>query len=122
MQIIDYIDFKSIFEEIKEIQLEEYPTPEDYIEYLKTIEEPYHYVEEMYKSFENLPDECEFTNSKNAFDVEVIDLKNNLLHIELSIGGNNATENGNDYWGYGWNYTINLDDELFVGYSFENYS
>jgi hypothetical protein len=122
MQIIDYIDFKSIFEKIKKKQLEEYPTAKDYIDFLEEVGEPSHYVEEMYESFYNLPNNYDFTNSDNAFDVEVIDLENELLHIELSIGGNNATENGNDYWGYGWNYTVNLDDELFVSYSFENYS
>ena len=122
MQIIDYIDFKSIFEKVKKNQLEEYPTAKDYIDFLEEVGEPSHYVEEMYKSFDNLPDDYDFTNSENAFDVEVIDLKNELLHIELSIGGNNSTENGDDYWGYGWNYTVHLDYELFVSYSFENYS
>jgi len=122
MQIIDFIDFKSIFEKVKNNQLKEYPTAKDYIKFLKAVEEPYHYVEEMYKSFDNLPDDYDFTNSDTAFDVEVIDLENELLHIKLSIGGNNATENGDDFWAYGWNYTVNLDDELFAGYSFENYS
>ena len=122
MQIIDFIDFKSIFEKVKKNQLKHHPTAEDYIKFLKACGEPYHYVEEMYKSFDNLPDDYDFTSSENAFDVEVIDLENELLHIELSIGGNNATENGDDFWGYGWNYTINLEDELFVAYSFENYS
>jgi hypothetical protein len=122
MQIINYIDFKSIFEDIKKNQLEEFSTAKDYIKFLKRIEEPYHYVEEMYKSFNNLPEDYEFTNSNSAFDVEVIDLEKRLLHIELSIGGNDANENGDNFWGYGWQYTINLEDELFVDYSFENYS
>jgi hypothetical protein len=122
MQIINYIDFELIFKEVKKNQLEEYPTAKDYIKFLKRIEEPYHYVEEMYKSFNNLPEDYEFTNSDNAFDVEVIDLENNLLHLELSIGGNDANENGDDFWGYGWQYTIDLEEELFVSYFFENYS
>lgn len=122
MQIIDYIDFGSIFKKIKNQQLKEHPTDKDYINFLKTCGEPFHYVEEMYKSFDNLPEDYDFTNSDNAFDNEVIDLDKNLLHIELSVGGNNATENGDDFWGYGWNYTIDLEEELFVGYSFENYS
>ena len=94
----------------------------NYINFLKSIEEPYNYVEEMYKSFNNIPKDCDFTNSENAFDVEVIDLEKNILHVGLSIGGNNATENGDDFWGYEWNYTVDLDTELFVSYSFENYS
>ena len=122
MQIIDYVDFKSIFEKVKNNQLEEFPTAKDYINFLKSINESYHYVEEMYKSFNNLPKDYDFTNSENAFDNEVIDLGKNILHIELFIGGNNATENGDDFWGYGWNYTVDLDTELFVSYSFENYS
>ena len=81
MQIIDFIDFKSIFEKVKNNQLKEYPTAKDYIKFLKAVEEPYHYVEEMYKSFDNLPDDYDFTNSDTAFDEEVIDLENELLHI-----------------------------------------
>lgn len=122
MQIIDYLDFKSIFEKVKNNHLEEFPTAKDYIKFLKSSDEPYHYVEEMYKSFDNLPKDYDFISSENAFDNEVINLEKNLLHIELLIGGNNATENGDDFWGYGWNYTVDLDSELFVSYYFENYS
>ena len=122
MQIIDYIDFKTIFEEIKKNQLEEYPKAGDYIKYLKDNEEPFHYVEEMYKSFEHKIENPDYPCSDNSLDIEIIDLKNNLLHIELFVGGNNATENGDNFWGYGFNYTVDLETELFIGYHFENYS
>lgn len=122
MQIIDYIDFKIIFEKIKENQLEKYPKAEDYINFLKGNNEPFYYVEEMYKSFGIKIESPDYPCTDNSFDIEVIDLKNNLLHIELSVGGNNATENGYDFWGYGWNYTVDLENELFVSYVFENYS
>ena len=122
MEIIDYIDFNSIFEKVKNRQLEEYPTAKDYIDFLKDIDEPYNYVEEMYESFNNLPEDYDFTNSESNDDSEVIDLENKLLHIELTIGGNDATEGGDNFWGYGWKYSINLEDDLFVDYRFENYS
>ena len=76
----------------------------------------------MYKSFGIEIESTDYPCTDNSFDIEVIDLKNNLLHIELSVGGNNTTENGDDFWGYGWTYTVDLENELFVSYVFQNYS
>jgi len=122
MDLINYIDFSGIYEAIKKEHLKYYPTAEDYIEYLKSNEEPFDYVLEMYARFDNIPDEAEVPNSDMGCFLDYVDIGKDTVVVEWSIGGNNATENGDDYWGYGWRFTINLEYELFVGYSEENYS
>lgn len=123
MQLIDYIDFHSIFERVKKNQLEMYPTAQDYIKELEYYEENFDYVEEMYKALtaDLIPGDAEANNSQTSCDGDTIWLLENRLELVWTIGGNNATENGDDYWGYGWRFTIDLDNELFVGYSEENY-
>lgn len=122
MELIDYIDFAELFSKAKKKHLESYPTAEEYIKELKSCGEPYDYVSEMYRMFDNIPDEAESPNSSMGCTDDYLDLGKNLIDLEWSIGGNNATENGDDYWGYGWIFTINLEEELFVGYKEENYS
>lgn len=124
MQLIDYIDYWEIYNKIKKNQLEQYPTAKDYIEELKGLEEPYDYVEEMYNALTSgLSGDFEMLSSDNYDDYSLIaTLKEGQLLIELSEGGNNTTENGDDFWGYGLQFVVDLEYELFVGYSYENYS
>ena len=124
MQVIDYIDYWEIFKSVKNNQLENFPTAEDYIEELKSWDEPYEYVEEMYSFLlSNYTNDFEMITSA-SYDDSILSsvLHENKLFIELSEGGNNATENGDDYWGYGLQFVVDLESELFVGYSYENYS
>jgi len=123
MQVIDYIDWREMYNDIKKKHLEQYPTAKEYIEEVKTWDEPYDYIEEMYRMFEEDFSEMDVFSSDNYDDYSFQDiLKEGKIHVEFSEGGNNATENGDDYWGYGLCFTINLDEELFVGYNYENYS
>lgn len=124
MQVIDYIDYWEIYKKIKKNQLEQYPTAQEYIEELKGLDEPYDYVQEMYQFLlSEHTNDFEMLSSDNYYDSDLIEtLKDDRLLIELSEGGNNATENGDDYWGYGLQFTVDLEYELFVGYSYENYS
>ena len=48
--------------------------------------------------------------------------KNNKITFEFSVSGNNATENGNDYWDYGWTFVVDLETDLFIDFYYENYS
>lgn len=121
MKIIEYIDFDSIYQDVKKNQLDSYPTAKDYIEELKSFEEPYDYVEEMYKYLLNPPEDADLTNTQEYSDEDCIKLEKNQINFEWSIGGNNATENGDNFWGYGWTFTVDLENELFVGFDFENY-
>jgi hypothetical protein len=122
MELINYIDFASIYQRAKKNQLKEYPTAEDYISELKSLFEPYDYVHEMYKMFNELPKDAEVPNSTMGCFSDYVNIEEDTVSVEWSIGGNNATENGDDYWGYGWVFDINLEYELFTNYRFENYS
>jgi len=123
MQVIDYIDWREIYNKVKNNHLEQYPTAQDYIEELKSCDEPYDYVEEMYRVFQENLGDMDVFSSDNYDDYSFRDmLMTGKIHVEFSEGGNNATENGDDYWGYGLIFTVDLDQELFVGYSYENYS
>lgn len=120
MKLIDYIDFHSIFEKVKENHLKHYPNKEDYIDLLMDMEVPYDFVEDMYTFLLNPPEDIELADDR--FDDEVIVVDENELVIEWTIGGNNSTESGDDLWGYGWEFTIDLEDEIFIDFKFHNYS
>lgn len=62
--------------------------------------------------------------TSDSYDDSILSsvLDENKLFIELSEGDNNATENGDDYWGYGLQFIVDMETELFVGYKYENYS
>lgn len=123
MQIIDYIDFHSIFKKVKENHLSLYPTEESYIEELQDNDESFEYVHDLYL-FLKLRDvtDKKCNNSDNSDD-SILNIVDNKITIEFSIGGNGANESTNhNEWGYGYLFTIDLENELFVGYSFENYS
>lgn len=122
MDLIDYIDFGSIYKEVKKNQLKNYPTAQDYIKELKSYDEPYDYVEEMYMIFNYTFEDADLPNSTMGCFEEYYNRRKDFLNIEWSVGGNNATENGDDYWGCGWVFTVDLENELFVGYRYENYS
>lgn len=123
MKLIDYIDYWEIFGKIKNNQLEQYPTANDYIEELKACDEPFDYVEEMYNFLlTDYETDFDITNSDNSDDSTLLEfLKEGKLFIELSECGNNATEKGDDFWGYGHKFTVDLENELFVNYEYENY-
>ena len=76
----------------------------------------------MYKYLLNPPEDADLTNTQEYSDEDCIKLEKNQINFEWSIGGNNSTENGYDFWGYGWTFTVDLENELFVGFDFENYS
>lgn len=122
MQIKDYIDFGQIYNDIKKSQLENYPTAKDYIEELKALDMPFDFVEEMYKCLTEGYMDSDATIQPECLDSELIDLDKNKIIIEWGVGGDISTENGYDYWGYSWNFTVDLELELFVDYSFENHS
>lgn len=122
MKIIEFIDFYEIYQKVKESQLSSYPTAEDYIKELKIFNEPFDYVEEMYKYLLHPPEDADLGNTSEYIDEDMIDFGNNRLCLEWTVGGNNATENGDDFLGYGFIFTVDLENELFVGYSEENYS
>lgn len=90
-------------------------------------EEVSYYVEDLYKDIlcknklEIFGDRS-FPSAEDLLDSEIIDLENNIIHITLSVGGNYSTESGDNPWGYGYTFSISLEDELFVGYYVENYS
>lgn len=121
MKLIEYLDIESIFKHVKFNQLECFPTAQDYISELESMNEPTHYVEEMYRYLLN-PTEGAEIDVSDPSDLDLIKLENNQFVLEWSIGGNESNEGGDNYWGYGWVFTINLEDELFVDFSFENYS
>jgi hypothetical protein len=123
MQIIDYVDFWKIFEKIKKNHLEAYPTKEDYMDELKDLGEPFDYVEELY-SFLNERDMSGFKcDSSDTSDDSVLNIVDGKITIEFSISGNDANESTNyNEWGYGYLFTIDLENELFVGFTTENYS
>lgn len=126
MYLIDYLDFGAIFEETKKNHLELYPTPESYKYEMEGIIDDLSFVDELYqdllcKEKDRYEDGREYPNSYIGCDlIDLID--GNRLTIELSIGGSNATENGDDCWGYGFNFVVDLEEEIFVGYYVENYS
>jgi len=123
MQITDYINWKEIYRKVRKNHLKEYPTAKHYTEYLISFEEPHHYVKDLYEALNQDFSDFDTPSSDNYDDSILIKyLSEKQLYLELSVGGNNATENGDDYWGYGYGFTIDLDTELFVGYDFENYS
>ena len=124
MQLVDYIDYWGIFKKIKTIQLEEYPTARDYIEFLDSVEEKSDFVEEMYVVFNINFDEFESNSSDNDDDFYLVTyLSKQQLFIELSIGGNDANESTNyNEWGYGYQFTVDLVEERFIDYTYENYS
>lgn len=125
MNILDYIDYREIYNKVKKNQLEEYPTANDYIEQLESCDEPYEYVEEMYRAFELDFNEYDTPTSDEMDDSIIISyLNKSQFFIEFSIGGNDANESTNyNYWGYGHQFIVDLEDDgLFVGYSLENYS
>lgn len=124
MKIIDYVDFRGMFKKVKDNQLKYFPTKESYIEELKSINEDYAFVDKLYLMLEREDlDDMDFPNSDSQDDTLLrAYIDDNLLDIELTIGGNNSNENRDNYWGYGFVFTVNLEDELFVNYWEENYS
>lgn len=123
MQIIDYIDFLAIFNKVKENHLRLYPTQEDYIKELKELDQPFDYVGGLYffLKYSNAS-EMDCNNSDNSDD-SILKIVDGKITIEFSEGGNDANESTNhNEWGYGYFFTIDLENELFVGFSTENYS
>jgi hypothetical protein len=122
MKIIEFIDFCALYKKVKESQLEQFPTADDYIEELKSCDLPFDYVEGMYHYFTHPPEDAELSSTDEWGDADALKLDEGHVLLEWTIGGNNATENGDDFWGYGWIFTIDLETELFIGYTEENYS
>jgi len=123
MEIIDYLDFDSIYKKVKSNHLANFPTPESYIKYLEGLEEDFSYVNEMYDWINNPAEDTELPTSENKFDNEVIFLDKGLLCVEFTIGGNDANESTNhNEWGYGWEFVIDLEEEIFIGFTENNYS
>jgi len=118
MKILDYINFEEIFKKVKENHLEQYPTA-------KSFQEDFYgssdWADGMYNFLNNKPEDANI-DMHEWEDMWAINVSSDTLKIELTVGGNNATENGDDYWGYGWIFTIDLENELFVGFEEENYS
>lgn len=123
MEVVNYIDWRGIYETVKKNQLKYYPTAESYIEDLRDNNEPFEYVEEMYRLLKEDFSQMDVFNSENYDDDSFIDImKKRQIFVEFSEGGNNATENGDNYWGYGFCFKIDLDEDFFIGYHYENYS
>ncbi len=123
MQLVDYIDYRSIFEKVKINHLKEFPTKESYIEYLKENDENFSFVQEMYTALEYDLSKLDTDSSDTIDDLTLSNwLSDDFIWVEFSEGGNDSNEGGNNYWGYGFQFKIDLDQELFTDYSYENYS
>ena len=82
MQLVDYIDYRSIFEKVKTNHLKEFPTKESYIEYLKQEEEDYSFVSELY--FALGLDFSEFdTDSSDTIDDLSLSINTNKAIVKI---------------------------------------
>ncbi len=122
MDILDFLDIKSIFDKVKKNHLEQFPTAQDYMTHLSYDDENFNEIEEMYRALNYPLDSYKIANSENYCDNEMIDLIERKMDIEFLYSGGHAHEGGDDYWCYGFMFKIDLDDELFIGFSEENYS
>ena len=123
MQLVDYIDYRSIFEKVKTNHLKEFPTKESYIEYLKQEEEDYSFVNELYFALGLDFSEFDTDSSDTIDDLSLSNwLSENYIWLEFSQGGNDSNEGGDNYWGYGYQFKICLDQDIFIDFSYENYS
>lgn len=120
MRLIEHLDFAGIFEKVKENHLKEYETPEDYINIVMWDEKETNWVFNMYNFLNNFPDASIWMSEYELEDI--YNSTENTLDIEWCVGGNDSNESGNNYWGYGWIFTVNLEDEVFTGFRQENYS
>lgn len=122
MQVVDFIDFRAIFEKVKLNQLKEFPTKESYQEFLSDNDEDFSFVEELYNALAHDFKDLDTDSSDSIDDVSLATwLADGFLWLEFSEGGNNATEAGDNYWGWGFQFKVDLDSELFTGYLSENY-
>lgn len=122
MKLLDYIDFRTIFETVKKNQLSLFPTAEDYIEYLDGFDEDYSFVRPLYNRLNQDLSHCSFPSSEEWELEDVLEFFKGDLIIELSHGGNDSNENGDNFWGYGYQFVIDMEEELFNNYTEENYS
>ena len=122
MQLVDFIDYREIFERVKKNHLKEFPTKESYDEYLKDNDEKNNFVKELYTA---LTYDFKYLDTDSSETIDDLTLSNWLaeghLWLEFSEGGNNSNENGDNHWGYGFQFKIDLEEEIFIDYSYENY-
>jgi len=122
MQLVDFIDYRTIFERAKINHLKEFPTKESYEEYLKENEENFSFVKELYTALTYDFKDLDTDSSETSDDLNLSNwLSEGMLWVEFSEGGNNANESGDNHRGYGFQFKINLEEEIFVDYSYENY-
>ena len=123
MNLIDYLDFKTVFLQIKKNHLDVFPTPDSFKEYLKDLGEEYTFTDDLYNSFSMDIDQMSFPSSEtHEYNIFRAHVDENLFDIELMTSGGQNYEEGYNLWCYGFVYTINLEEELFVNYYTENYS
>jgi len=122
MQLVDFIDYREIFNKVKLNHLKEFPTQESYEEYLKENDEEYNFAKELYTALNYDFKELQTDTSDTIDDLTLSNwLSEGHLWVEFSESGNNANENGDNHWGYGFQFKIDLEEELFIDYSYENY-
>jgi len=108
MDLAEYIDFEGIYAKAKQKHLEQFPTAQEYIDFLEDIGEPSDYVLEMYEAF-SMVEHFNPPNSNIYDSCDFLDLENDTIWIVFyDECGDSHTITAN--------FKINLEEEFFCGY------
>lgn len=123
LELQDYFDFKRLFKTVLESTLLYSPTKEDYIEnYYVTGEEELKGVSDLYFFISNSKLTKSLLTEFEVSEEQTIDFSSNEIGISFDEDTSTHTENGSDFGGYQYIFTIDIEEQLFINLKVINHN
>lgn len=109
-----FFDFNGLYQEIREKTLEDFPTLEDYLDFIEDLEEDKEKATSLYYFITDPKHNEIFMDFEIGEDNEIV-VKDDIIEIYFWEDTSYSNEGGNHDGGYEYWFKINLDLENFIG-------
>ncbi len=109
-----FFDFNGLYQKIREKTLEDFPTLEEYLQFIDDHEEDKQKAESLYYFITDPKHNEIFMDFEVGEDNEIV-VKNDAIEIHFWEDTSYSNEGGSHDGGYEYWFRINLDLENFIG-------
>ena len=110
----NFFDFTGLYREIKEKTLEDFPTMEEYLDFIEDIDEDKEKARSLYYFITDANHDNIFDDFEIGEDNEIV-VKDDVIEIYFWEDTSYSNEGGSHDGGYEYWFRINLDLENFIG-------